>query len=139
MTAEQYLGQLKGMQRLIAMKRREAKMWREMALGSGVGYDGDRVQASASQDRMAEAIAKAVDYERSAEALTWQLINLQHDVIVKLDDMRTTDYGILLSDYYVHDMTIGDIAKEWNFSYRHVQRMKRDALKEFSEKYGDCL
>lgn len=139
MNADQYLGQLKGMKRIIAMKRREAQMWREVALGSGIGTDGDRVQASSSQDRMADAISKAVDYERAAEALTWSLIDLQHKVIVMLDNMPTTDYGILLSDYYVHDMTIKDIAAEWCFSYRHIQRMKKEALQEFSEKYSKNL
>ena len=139
MTADQYLGQLRGLSRIIAAKQREAKMWREVALGSGVGMDGDRVQSSPTQDKMAEAVSKAVDYERAAEALTWRLLNLQHEIIVKLDEMPTTDYGILLSDYYVHGMTIQDIAAEWRLSYRHIQRMKRDALEEFSKKYGNNL
>lgn len=137
MDADKYLGQLRVFSRLIAMKRREAEMWRSVALGSASGMDADRVQASPNQDRMADAVSKAMDYEKAAEALTWQLINLQLEIVEKLDNMPTTDYGILLSDYYVNGMTVQEIAAEWNYSWRHIQRMKADALKEFAEKYGE--
>lgn len=137
MDADKYLGQLRVFSRLIAMKRREAEMWRNVALGSASGMDADRVQASPNQDRMADAVSRAMDYEKAAEALTRQLINLQHEIVEKLDNMPTTDYGILLSDYYVHGMTVQEIAAEWNYSWRHIQRMKGDALKEFAEKYGE--
>ncbi len=43
--------------------------------------------------------------------------------------------GTHLSDQY--GMTVQEIAAEWNYSWRHIQRMKVDALKEFAEKYGE--
>lgn len=135
MTAEEFLSRLSKIQRKIRVKQREAETWRSIATQMSQQMDGNRVQSSSEQDKMATAVAKAVDYEREAQALTWQLLNLQFQIIAMLDKMPTDDYGILLSDHYVNGMTLMQIADEWGFSYRHIKRLKAAAVAEFSDLY----
>ena len=135
MNAKEYLEQLGRIKRQIAVKQREAAMWREIANSLGDRNDGDRVQSSGSQDKMADAIANAVDYEKDARMLTCYLVDLQHRIIGMIDGMETLDHSMVLKEYYVHGLSIVDIANEWCMSCRNVKRKKSDALKAFGEKY----
>ena len=136
MTTKEYLMRLPKLQRMIDGKRREAKLWHDIAEKMSCSADSDRVQTSRVQDKMADALAKAVDSERDAEAATWLLVNEQQEILRQLDGLDDTDCGLLLREHYVHGMSLGQIADEWGVSYRHVKRLKVTAEKIFSEKYG---
>lgn len=139
MSGDQFLWQLRTITKKIENKKREAVLWREIAEGLGQSTEGERVQSSGSPDRMAEAISRAVDYERAAEAMTWELINLQHEVILMIDGMGNENHSLILSEYYVHGMSLQEISHEWERSIRHIKRVKREAVAEFSEKYSDRI
>ena len=113
-------------------------MWRSMAQGiGGMRGDGDKVQASSKQDMMAEAVAKAVDCEREALILTRRLIDLQQRIMVQIDKISRPDYNMLLSEHYVHGLSLLQLSEEWNRSYRHVKRIKAEALQEFKIYFGE--
>ena len=138
MGAEQYLSQLTILKQRIATKQRDAEMWRSMAQGiGGMRGDGDKVQASSKQDMMAEAVAKAVDCEREALILTRRLIDLQQRIMVQIDKISRPDYNMLLSEHYVHGLSLLQLSEEWNRSYRHVKRIKAEALQEFKIYFGE--
>ena len=133
--AKEYLEQLGRIKRQIAVKQRDAEMWREIANSLGNLNDGDRVQSSAPQDKMADAIANAVDYEKDARMLTCYLIDLQHKIITMINELEKPDHSMVLTEYYVHGLSIVDIATEWSMSCRSIKRKKADAIHEFSEKF----
>ena len=140
MRAEQYLSQLTILKNRIAAKQREAEMWRSMAQGiGGMRGDGDRVQASSKQDMMAESVAKAVDCEHEALILTRRLIDLQKRIMLQIDKISRPDYNMLLSEHYVHGLTLSQISDEWNRSYRQVKRIKAKALQEFKIIFGENI
>lgn len=137
MFVERYLGQIRTLRYQIKCKQKDAEMWRELASSMAVGSDGDRVQKTSSQDRMADAIAKAVDCEADALALVQCLVDLQKTILWQIDHMESDVHRIFLNEYYVHDMSLADIANEWKKSFSHVKRVKSSALKAFSAKYGE--
>lgn len=137
MTAEQYLRQLKNIRKRITNKRRDAVMWRDIAenMGGSIG-EADKVQKTQTQSRMADAIGKAIDYERDADMLAEKLVDLQYTIICQIDGMGNTDEGLILSELYVHGISMTQISHEWNCTYRHLERVKKRALHIFTEKYG---
>lgn len=139
MRAEQYLNQLKWIKRQMMCKRRDAVMWRSLAESLSIANDGDRVQTSGSQDKMADAVSKAVDCEREADKMLTSMIALQRDIINKIENLDNVNHCLILTEYYLHGMTIQQISDEWSRSVRHIKRIKADAIREFSEKYGNSF
>ena len=134
LTTKQYLGQLSTIERLIANKKREAERWHEIASSLCGEPDGDRVQRSSTSDKMAAAVATAVDCEKDAERLTLRLVNLRKKILREIDSMERAEERIVLNEYYVCNMSVSDIAAEWQKSPRHVIRVKKQAESEFYER-----
>ena len=134
LTTKQYLGQLNTIERLIVSKKREAERWREIASGLCGEPDGDRVQRSAMPDKMAAAVATAIDCEKTAERLMLRLVNMRKRILREIDKMEKAEERIVLNEYYVCNMSVSDIAAEWRKSPRHVIRVKKQAEIEFFEK-----
>lgn len=137
--AKEFLEQLGRIKRQIVVKQREAEMWREIANSLGDRNDGDRVQSSGSQDKMADAIANAVDYENDAKMMTCFLVDLQHKIMTMINELEKPDHSMVLTEYYVHGLSIVEIATEWNMSCRSIKRKKSDAIAEFAQKFGEKL
>lgn len=135
MFVERYLNQLKTLRYQIKCKESDAEMWRNMATSLQSYSDGDRVQKSTTQDRMADAIAKAVDCETDARALLMCLVDLQKTILWQIDHMDSDMHRLILYEYYVHEKTLAEISDEWKRSYRHVRRIKAAALHAFADKY----
>lgn len=137
MGTEQYLSQLRDMKRRIACKRRDAQMWRSIAESLSVPIEGDRVQSTGSGDKMAESVAKAVDCEREIDKLTFTMLKLQEEIMKRIDSMENYNHSIILSEYYVHGMSLNKISAEWGRSVRHLKRVKSEAIASFGERFGD--
>ena len=84
---------------------------------------------------MADSLAKAIDCERESEVLVNRLVSKLRTVIWQIDQLEKRTYSILLNEYYVHDMSIPEIATEWNKSCGHIKRVKGEALEEFEKKF----
>lgn len=112
-------------------------MWRSIAESLSVPIEGDRVQSTGSGDKMAESVAKAVDCEREIDKLTFTMLKLQEEIMKRIDSMENYNHSIILSEYYVHGMSLNKISAEWGRSVRHLKRVKSEAIASFGEKFGD--
>ena len=140
MRAEQYLGQIKTLKRRIDCLQRDAILWRTRAESiSPKMDDGEHVQTTAIQDKMADAITKAVDCEQESLELMTRLIDVQYTIISQINQLDAPDHSIVLNEFYVHEMSIPEIADEWGKSCRSIKRVKSDALEEFSRKFIEIL
>ena len=139
MNTEQYLSQLRSLKRQIACKRRDAEMWRNIAENISVDLESERVQTSGTQDKMADAIVKATDCEREASNLTYDMIMLQQQIMAQIDGLNDLDYSMVLSEFYVHGMSLLQIANEWGRSVRHIKRVKADAMEKFTRIFGEIF
>lgn len=136
MTVKTYLGQLKNIDRRIKDKISEADRWREIAKNPSSAIKEIQVQTSIKPDKMGDAVALAVTYEKESEELAKQLTEFKHKIIIQIDGIGDETYYNLLKSYYIMNMTYEEISATENKSYRHVKRIFQDALDAFDAKYG---
>ena len=129
MDAKNYLRQVEMLDVRIQNKLIERQQWRDIALGVTASVDGERIQASTSQQKMANAIEKCVDMESEIDALVDELITTKRDVIAVIEKLDSpTEYDIL-HKRYIQFLTLQEIADAYNRDYGWVTTTHGRALK----------
>lgn len=129
MDAKNYLRQVEMLDVRIQNKLIERQQWRDIALGVTASVDGERIQASTSQQKMANAIEKCVDMESEIDALVDELITTKRDVIAVIEKLDSpTEYNIL-HKRYIQFLTLQEIADDYNRDYGWVTTTHGRALK----------
>lgn len=94
--AQIYLERVEIIDSIITNKLIEQQQWREIALGITANMDGERVQSSGSQSKMADAINKCVDMEAEIDDWIDQLVNIKREVIATIEKLdNATEYNVL--------------------------------------------
>ena len=137
MTTEAYLGQLINVDHRIMDKLEEASHWYDIALSYGSReIKEDMVQTSHKPDKMAEAVARALDCKREAEQIAQTLTQKKYVIIKQIDGLENENHYNIIKARYLKGISLNEFAKENNYSRRHVQRIMNSALDEFEDKYG---
>lgn len=139
MKAKEYLLQVSKIDKLIANKLIEKEQWRTIAQGTTAGSDGERVQSSGSQQKMADAVHKMLEIEEEINRYIDKLINTKLDIVQTIEQLPHTEYDLM------HKMYIGifeegsgntiylncyDIADVYNKSYSWAKKVHGRALKK---------
>ena len=106
--AQEYLEQVLKLNVMIENKTVEAEQWREVALGITAKAEGERVQCSGSQQKMADALNRAVDLQAESNALIDRLIDLKQEIIGTIELLNATEYDVL-HKRYIQGMTFDEI------------------------------
>lgn len=106
--AQEYLEQAWKLNAMIENKTAEAEQWRGIALGITANSEGERVQSSGSQQKMADAINRAVDLQAESNALIDRLIDLKQEIIGTIELLNATEYDVL-HKRYIQGMTFDEI------------------------------
>lgn len=128
MDAKQFLRQLKKLDKMIENKIAEKARWQAIAFGTSAKMDGEKVQSSGSQQKMADAVCRYVDIEKEIDEQIDQLIDTKQDVINVIEKLNTTEYDIL-HKMYVQYMSLYDVADIYNKSYSWATTVHGRALK----------
>lgn len=126
--AKKYLKQLKRLDTMIANKIIEKEQWKAISMSTTAQMGGERVQASGSQQKMADAVCKHIDIEKEVDACIDRLIDTKKDVISVIEQLNTTEYD-LLHKVYVQYITLEDVANMYGKSYTWVTTVHGRALK----------
>lgn len=126
--AKKYLRQLKRLDTMITNKLIEKEQWKAISIGTTAQMGGERVQASGSQQKMADAVCKYIDIESEIDAYIDKLIETKKDVIGLIEQLNTTEYD-LLHKVYVQYITLEDVASIYDKSYSWVTTVHGRALK----------
>lgn len=129
MKAKEYLQQLKKLNVLIENKLIEIEQWKSIATGTTACSDGERVQSSSSQQKMADAVAKYLDIQSELDADVDRFIDTKMDVIRTIEELEPTEYD-LLHMVYVQFLTLDDVAAKYDKSYSWATSVKGRALKQ---------
>lgn len=108
MKAKDYLNQLVKLDTIIQNKLVEKALWKDVALGITAHSEGDRVQSSGSQQKMANAVERCVDLEREINHLVDCLIDIKQGVIRTIELLNATEYDVL-HKRYIQNMTFEEI------------------------------
>lgn len=106
--AQEYLEQVDKLNAMIQNKMAEVEQWRGVALGITSHSEGERVQSSGSQQKMADAIDRVVDLQAEINSMIDKLIDLRREIIVTIELLNATEYDVL-HKRYIQGMTFDEI------------------------------
>jgi hypothetical protein len=115
--AQRYLEQVEMLDAIIKNKLIEQRQWMEIALGITANMEGERVQSSGSQSKMADAIEKCVDMEAEIDSLIDRLIETKREVIKTIEQLDSPIEYNLLHMRYIQYYDLQGIADHFNKEY----------------------
>ena len=133
MRAKDFLKQLPKLNKMIENKMAEVKQWRDVALGITTNTEGERVQSSGSQQKMADAVDRCVDMELEIDTLVDRLVDLKREITQIIEQLNTAEYDVL-HKLYIQGMTFDEVAQLKDKSKSWVTTVHGRALKNM-----DCL
>ena len=126
--AQIYLEQVEKTDSIIKNKLIEQQQWRDIALGITANMEGERVQSSGAQSKMADAVAKCVDMEAEIDSLVDKLIDLKKEVIQTIEQLHSpTQYNVLHMKY-IQYKEFWEIADKYGKDYSWVTTLHGRAL-----------
>lgn len=130
MTAQEYLEQVKVIDRRIQKKRLMAKKLRESLYGSAINYEniGAANQRSCN-DPLGRTVAQIVDYEKEADAEVAQLVKLRIDIERAILGVPDSNQQEALERKYLLNETPEKIAATMGCCVRTVYNYINDGLK----------
>lgn len=118
--AIEYLKQVEKLNILIENKQLEVEQWKDIAEGITGQADGERVQASKSKQKMADAVNRYTDIEMEI----CELAEKKQEIIRTLEELPAAEYDVLYK-YYIQQMQIREVALLMNKSITWVKDKKR--------------
>lgn len=110
MKAKDYLKQIEKLDTLIQNKLAEKARWKDIALGITTSTEGERVQSSGSQQKMADAINRCIDIEREIDSFVDSMVDLKKEIIQTIEQLNPTEYDVL-HKRYIQNMTFDEVAE----------------------------
>lgn len=127
MRAREYLRQIDKYNKLIENKMFEREEWRSMALSITGKTEGDRVQSSGNQQKMASAVERLIDLEREIDEAIDRLADAKKEIISTIETLTAKKYDIL-HKVYIQGMELQDIAIARGRSYSSIKNLHKEAL-----------
>jgi DNA-directed RNA polymerase specialized sigma24 family protein len=129
MEATEYLRQLHKLDKLITNKLIEKEQWRTIAFGTTARSDGERVQASGSQQKMADAVVRCIEIEEEINEYIDKLIDKRQEIISVIDKLPPVEYDFI-HKVYVQFYTLRQAGELMGKEYGWAKKTHRSALRE---------
>lgn len=144
MTAKQYLGQIRYLNRQIEKLIGELEYLRQkMSQVSAIRYDKDTVQSSPELDPMGETYVQIEAKEKELADKLSRLVGVRLDIVSRIIALQDPRHVDVLYARYVgdtpHPPTWETIADTIGYSRIQTIRIHGTALEEFREMYGEEL
>lgn len=127
-SAKEYLGNIKKLDNLINSLIAEHDSMKAMATKVTATYEGERVQASSSQERMADTVAKMIDYQNQINENIDKFVDMKSSILQVLHTLDNADYISILYKRYFEYKAWEVIACEMGYTYRWVTKLHGRAL-----------
>ena len=139
--AEIYLGEIRKLSRHINQINSEIEKLRRMQMNITPKLDSSPVQSSGNMNSRDSALSNSIiDYERELVTTRKNWIDAKQEARAVIDLMEHPKYQVFLRMYYIDCeksngklKSLEEVAEELGLSYRHVFRIKKESLKEFSK------
>lgn len=145
MKAKDYLLQVRKLDKLIENKLIEKRQWQTIAGNTTAKADGERVQASGSQQKMADAVCRYVDIEAEIDRYIDELVDEKNDILRVIQQLPVEEYdllhkvyvGIMEKDDNENDIIVylelADLPLLLNKSYSKITKLHGYALKHVQD------
>lgn len=132
MKAKEYLLQIEKLNRIITNKLIEKDQWKSMATSTGSHADGERVQSSGSQQKMADAVCRFIDIESEIDSCIDDLVDTKQNVIRTIEQLTPVEYD-LLHKVYIQFKRLDVVANEYGKTYSWATTVHGRALKHLQD------
>jgi DNA-directed RNA polymerase specialized sigma subunit len=132
MNAKDYLQQVQKIDMIIKNKIIEKEQWMSMATSTTASSDGERVQSSGSQQKMADAVVRYVELEADIDRHINSLIDTKKDVIEVIEQLPAIEYDIL-HRVYIQYKDLNDVAAEYGKTYSWITTVHGRALQHVQD------
>ena len=133
MDAKEFLRQVKKLDLQIKNKLIERQQWKDIALGITASMEGERVQSSSSQQKMADAVGRCVDMESEIDSLVDKLVDTKKEVVQMIERLDSpTEYDVI-HRRYIQFQSLQDIADHYRKDYGWATTVHGRALKHVQE------
>lgn len=126
--AREYLEGIKKLDNIINSLIAEYETMKAMATKVTSVNAGDRVQASGSQEKMADMVAKMVDYQNTINANIDKYINMRNNILEVIELLDNADHIAVLYKRHFEYKGWEVIACEMGYTYRWVTKLHGRAL-----------
>ena len=127
--AQIFLEQVEKLDKRIRNKLIEKQQWKDIALGITASTEGERVQSSGSQSKMADAIIKCVDMEAEIDSLIDELVDTKKEVIQVIESLDNAVEYDVLHRRYIQNQDLQEIADHYGYEYGWATTTHGRALK----------
>ena len=98
---------------------------------------GERVQTTPNFDKIGSMISKLDAMERKLDEIITEYIQKRDLIVNQIESMSgEMNYEVLYMKY-ISGMTLTEIARTKNYSFRHINRLHGNAISEFEKRYGE--
>lgn len=133
MRAKEFLHQVEKLDKVITNKLIEKEQWMSIATSTAVNSsDGDRVQASGSQQKMADAVLKMIEVEEEIDRCIDKLVYAKKDVISTIELLPVNEYD-LIHKVYIQFKSLDEASELMNKSYSWAATVHGRALKHVQD------
>lgn len=133
METKEFLSQPKKLDLLIRNKLIEKQQWRDLALGITTNMEGEKVQSSGSQSKMADAVIKCVDMEAEIDRLVDLLVDKKREVVQTIEQVDSPIEYDVLHRIYIQYQTLQEVADHYGKEYGWATTTHGRALKSVQE------
>ena len=127
MKAKEYLSQIEKLDKLIENKLHEADKWRQIATGTTMQNDSEKVQSSGSKQKMEDAICRCINAENEVNDAIDKLVDLKQEIIHDIEQLSLHEYDVLHKKY-VQFKELYEIAVDIDKSYSWVKAVHGSGL-----------
>lgn len=131
--AKEYLQQVRNSDIAIKDKMQELADLEVLVTNVNSINEGDRVQSSSSQDKMADTVCKIADLKMEIQEEINNLLRLKREVRDTIEKVSEPDLVSILYKRYILFKKWEEISVELNVSYRHTTRLHGKALIEIEK------
>lgn len=137
MQTRDYLGQIYRLNKTIQNKIEELAEYKELAFSISAVTNDEKIQASLTQDRIGNALAKIEQLEKNLDELIDSYVDKRNLIISQIENMENETYYEILFSRYVEKKKLEQISVDMDYTFRHTTRLHGLALQEFERKYGE--
>lgn len=129
MTAKEYLSQYKDLNDSINAKLEQvAELRRKVQTVCSGSSDGSGTHSSTPYDRIGEITAQIVDLEREINEDIDRSIDVQRGILTAISTVPDERLRHLLELRYINFLTLEEIARRMDYSYKQICRLHGKAL-----------
>lgn len=118
--AQLYLERVELIDAIVPNKLIERKQWIELAQSITAHMEGEKVQSSSSQSKMADAVARCIDMEGEILRAVEKLIAEKEKVVSTIEKLDNPIEYKILHMRYIQYIDLADIADMLHMEYSNV-------------------